>query len=136
MVDEISGQGNSIEERKDLGTDDSATFQYWIGQDKIAEKGERKWIKQSRQIIKRYRDERVEALKESNQFNILWSTVQTLIPTLYARTPEPDVERRFKDDDPTARLSSILIERCLSYSADQFDFDEMMLAVTEDRLLP
>src|SRR6185312_12049550 len=136
MVDEISGQGNSIEERKDLGTDDSATFQYWIGQDKIAEKGERKWIKQSRQIIKRYRDERVEALKESNQFNILWSNVQTLIPTLYARTPEPDVERRFKDDDPTARLSSILIERCLSYSADQFDFDEMMLAVTEDRLLP
>lgn len=136
MVDSIAeGQAGTIDTRKDLGTGDEATFAYWQGQEKIAEREERKWYKQSDKIIKRYRDERPDGNKESN-FNILWSNVQTLIPTLYARTPKADVERRFRDDDPTARLASILLERSITYSADHFDFDDMMLAVTEDKCLP
>jgi hypothetical protein len=136
MVDSISeSQSGTIETRKDLGKEPDATWAFWMGQEKIAEKEERNWYKQARKIIKRYRDERPEANKE-NRFNILWSNVQTLIPTLYARTPKADVERRFRDDDPIARLASTLLERCISYSADQFEFDNVMLSVTEDRLLP
>jgi hypothetical protein len=137
MVDPVSNnQTGTIETRKDLGSEPDATYAYWMGQEKIAEREERKWIKQARKIVQRYRDERPEADKQTNRFNILWSNVQTLIPTLYARTPKADVERRFRDDDPTARLASTLLERCITFSADQFDFDDMMGAVTEDRLLP
>jgi hypothetical protein len=136
MVDSISeSQSGTIETRKDLGKEPDATWAFWMGQEKIADKEERAWYKQARKIVKRYRDERPEANKE-NRFNILWSNVQTLIPTLYARTPKADVERRFRDDDPVARLASTLLERCISYSADQFEFDNVMIAVTEDRLLP
>jgi hypothetical protein len=137
MADSLSeSQSGTIETRKDLGAEPDATFSYWSGQEKIAEKEERKWYKQADRIIQRYRDERSDALREANRFNILWSNVQTLIPTLYARTPKADVERRFRDDDPVGRLASILLERAITYSADHFDFDDMMLAVTEDRLLP
>src|SRR5882724_5335745 len=137
MLDPISeSQTGTIEQRKDLGTGDEALYAYWLGQEKVAEREERKWVKQARKIIQRYRDERSEATKDNNRFNILWSNVQTLIPTLYARTPVADVERRFRDEDPTGRLASELLQRCITYSADHFNFDDVMLAVTEDRLLP
>jgi hypothetical protein len=137
MVDPVSdNQSGTIETRKDLGTGTDATYAYWMGQEKIAEREERKWKIQGRQIVRRYRDERPEADSGKDKFNILWSNVQTLIPTLYARTPKPDVERRFRDDDPVARLASTLLERCITFSADAFEFDDLMIAVTEDRLLP
>lgn len=132
----VVAASGTIEERKDLGTGDAAIWAYWMGQEKIAEKGENKWVKQARKIVQRYRDERPEAAKNNNQFNILWSNVQTLLPTLYARTPKADVERRYRDEDPTGRLASLLLERCISYSADYFNFDDVMGSVTEDRLLP
>lgn len=136
MADAALAQSGTIEERKDLGTGDEALYAYWMGQEKIAEKEEGKWVKQARKIVQRYRDERPEATKNNNQFNILWSNVQTLLPTLYARTPKADVQRRFLDEDDTGRLASLLLERCISYSADYFEFDDVMGSVTEDRLLP
>jgi hypothetical protein len=135
MVD-VTAIGDRIETREDLGTDEAGVFEYWQTQEAIAEKEERSWIKQSRKIVKRYRDERPESTQGLNRFNILWSNVQTLIPTLYGRTPKPDVERRFHDADPVARLASTLIERALAYSVDAFDFDAVMESVVEDRLLP
>jgi hypothetical protein len=138
MVDPTS-IGERIETRDDLGDDEAGVYSYWMTQDEIAEKEEKKWHKRSLQIIRRYRDERAgseEMGTTVSRFNILWANVQTLIPTLYGRTPKPDVVRRFLDADPTARLASTLLERCLSYSVDAFDFDECMEAVVEDRLLP
>ncbi len=130
-------QTDNIETRKDLGTGDEALYAYWMGQEKIAEKEERKWVKQAREIIKRYRDERPESIQSTHRYNILWSNVQTLIPTLYARTPKPDVSRRFTDpDQDTARFASMLLERTLEHQTDSFDFDDVMKAVVEDRLLP
>jgi hypothetical protein len=136
LADLAQSQSGTIEERKDLGTGDAALYAYWMGQEKIAEQEEKKWRGQAKKIVKRYRDERSEANKGNNQFNILWSNVQTLLPTLYARTPKADVERRFRDEDPTGRLASTLLERSILYFADHFNFDDVMGSVTEDRLLP
>jgi hypothetical protein len=135
MVD-VATAGQTIEGREDLGTGDQAIFDYWQGQEAVAEKDERAWIKRARLIVQRYRDERPEADANVHRFNILWSNVQTLKPTLYARTPKPDVDRRFKDPSPVARYASQLLERCLSYSASAFDFDSVVKACVEDRLLP
>src|SRR5262249_33531423 len=133
---DMTGSGDRIERLDDLGNDEAATFAYWEMQEKIAEKEERAWIKRARDIVKRYRDERPQAGQTTTRFNILWSNVQTLLPTLYARTPKPDVERRFHDQDPVGRLAAILLERCLLYAVDAFSFDAVMRAVVEDRLLP
>jgi hypothetical protein len=135
MVD-VAAMGDRIETAGDLGAGDAATFAYWETQERIAEKEERPWFKRAREIVKRYRDERPQGGPRTSRFNILWSNVQTLQPTLYSRTPRPDVERRFHDQDPTGRLAAILIERCLTYAVDAADFDAIMRAVVEDRLLP
>jgi hypothetical protein len=137
-----TNSGQRIETVDDLGSGDAQTFAYWETQEKIAEKEERAWIKRAREIVKRYRDERASDSKNDNRsvsrFNILWSNVQTLKPTLYARTPKPDVQRRFRDQDDTGRLASLLIERCLSYFCDpqHSEYDRAMVAAVEDRLLP
>jgi hypothetical protein len=131
--------GERIEERSDLGADDAATWSYWMGQEAIAEKEERKWIKKAREVVKRYRDERPESIQNTHRLNILWSNVQTLKPTLYARTPKPDVQRRFLDGStPVARYAVTLLDRCLAFAVnnDEVDFDTVMKAVVEDRLLP
>src|ERR1700730_4483894 len=129
---EASASGDCIETLDDLGSGDAARFAYWEMQERIAEKEERAWIKRARDIIKRYRDERPQAAQNSSRFNILWSNVQTLQPTLYARTPKPDVERRFRDQDLAGRLSALLVERCLAYTIDSFAFYTVMRAVVED----
>jgi hypothetical protein len=125
-----------IEQRSDLGDGDAALFAFWQGQERIAEKDEKNWSKRSRAIIKRYRDERPEAMNNTHRFNVLWSNVQTLKPIFYARTPKPDVQRRFLDQDDTGRFASTLLERGISYSLEQHGFDQVMEAVVEDRLLP
>jgi hypothetical protein len=127
-----------IDTEADLGSGDKATYALWMGVERIADKEEGRWIKRARKIIKRYRDERPESMAAVHRFNILWSNVQTLMPTLYARTPKPDVQRRFQDQDDVGRLASTLLERCLSFSLDpaNSDFDSVMLACVEDRLLP
>jgi hypothetical protein len=128
----------SIDTRADLEKGDAGKFSYWMGQDQIAHKETDLWVKRGRKIVKRYRDERPTNStggRSMHRFNILWSNVQTLIPTLYARCPKPDVSRRFLDQDDTGRLASTLLERCLSYSLEECDFDDVMRAVVEDRLL-
>jgi hypothetical protein len=139
MVD-TSDVGERIETREDLGKpkSDAAIFAYWMGQEKVAEKEEKKWIKQGREIVKRYRDERPDSAQNAHRFNIFWSNVETLKPAMYARTPKPDVQRTFKDDDPIGLFAAELLQRCLEYSCEAHErqFDEVMKAVVEDRLLP
>jgi hypothetical protein len=137
MSDPIIGP-DRIDTIDDLDSGNLGLYEFWMGQEKIAEKEEDKWIKRARKVVKRYRDERPESMQMTHRFNILWSNVQTLIPTLYARTPKPDIQRRFKDQDDTGRLASDLLERCISFSLDpsHSDFDAVMLACVEDRLLP
>ncbi len=135
MVD-VTASTDRIEVRDDLGTDDAAKWSFWVGEDRIAGKEDEKWHKRGRKIIQRYRDERPQTGNSVHRLNILWANVQTLKPALYARTPKPDVQRRWLDQDDTGRLASVLLERALSYSLENSDFDRVMEAVVEDRLLP
>lgn len=125
-----------IDQRSDLGTGDSATYEFYMGEDRIAGRDEEKWKKRGRKVVQRYRDERPQTGPGVHRMNILWSNVQTLIPTLYARTPKPDVQRRWLDQDDTGRLASLLLERAIGYSLENSDFDSVMEAVVQDRLLP
>lgn len=134
MVD-VSVATDRIVTEADLGDDDAGKWSFWMGMDKIAGKEEDKWSKRGRAVVKRYRDDRGQTGGQ-HRFNILWSNVQTLIPTLYARTPKADVQRRFLDQDDTGRLASILLERAISYSLDNSGFDAVMEAIVQDRLLP
>lgn len=68
----------------------------------------------------------------STAFNIFHSNIETLVPALYNSPPIPDVRRRFLDDDKVAADAANLIERAISFSIDDYDFDDTMKKVVKD----
>lgn len=77
-----------------------------------------KWQRRGRKIYKKYKDQRSPREESQTRYNILWSNVQTRLPTLYARNPKVVVERRFKDADPIGRVASEILERSIQYTLD------------------
>lgn len=109
----------------------------WLQELKMAKREDEKWIRRGKKIIRRYRDDRQGYSDTSKRYNILWSNVQTLFPSMYGRTPQAQVERRHKDQDPIGRTASQILERALQYELDNYqDFDHAMRCAIMDRLLP
>jgi hypothetical protein len=122
-----------MEDEKPEGEDQAAIARYWINAIQSASTREKNWRERATKVIERYRDEKD---RSTNQFNILWSNVETLKPALYAGIPKPDVRRRFLDADPVAKTASEVLERSLSFCVDSYDFDEVAEGCVEDYLLP
>ena len=97
----------------------------------------KKWTERGEKVVKRYRDERKDIEATDARFNIFWSNVQTLKPAIYARPPNPEVSRRFEDQNDVARVASTILERVLAYEITQYpDFHATISNVVDDRLLP
>lgn len=113
------------------------TAQQWIKAIATYEKEFNKWEKRADKIIRRYRDDPQNSRGYNlAKFNILWSNVQTAIPAVYSRLPQPDVSRRFKDNDPVGRVAALLLERALAYEIDHYpDYRASMEQVVQDRFL-
>lgn len=98
----------------------------------------KKWETRVTQIVKRYRDEGRSTSSDSSEarFNILWSNVQILVPATFARVPQPDVARRFRDQDPVGRVSALLMERGLEFETQHYpDYRDTMRQCVQDRFL-
>ena len=95
-----------------------------------------KWTQRGEKVIKRYRDERKDT-EDDARFNVLWSNIQTLKPAIYGKPPNPEINRRFDDQNDVARVASTILERVISYEIHQFgDFHASLSNVVDDRLLP
>lgn len=97
-----------------------------------------KWKKRAKKIIQKYRDDNRSANNggASVKFNILWSNVQTLVPATFSRLPQPDVSRRFRDNDPVGRVAATLLERALEYEVQHYpDYAASMRQCVYDRFL-
>lgn len=96
-----------------------------------------KWEKRTEIIIKRYRDDGRSATNGTSiRFNILWSNVQTLVPAMFSRLPQPDVSRRFRDTDPVGRVAALILERALEYEVQHYpDYGASMRQTVFDRFL-
>lgn len=115
-----------------------STASRWKDAIELASKKESSWRRMSSKIIKRYRgDDCVDndGEKKRETFNILWSNIETLRPSLYNRTPTPDIRRRYDDKDPIAKAISELLNRSTEYCMDAYDFDGVMTAAVHDSLL-
>lgn len=121
------------------GGKDQGTASAVIAQIDAYEKQFEKWHKRGDAIIKRFRDQRNEsgnATFTDRRFNILWSNVETLRPTLFARLPKVQVERRFKDADPVAKVACEIAERAGNYILETSTFADVLESNVEDYLLP
>ncbi|NYT33914.1 hypothetical protein [Rhizobium sp. WYCCWR 11128] len=101
------------------------------------ERGQRyfkSWIDRCTKIEKIYLQQ-ADQQSAKRRFPMLWANISVLQPAVYARVPQPVVERRFKDSQPVARMASELVERNLAFTADDADLDSLMRAVRDDFLL-
>lgn len=103
------------------------------------EKEFRDWYFQCEKIITKYSDQQNtpdRSARAYKKFNIMWANVQTLLPNVYSRLPEVEVQTLYKDNDPVSRVATILLERvishCLKYNNQ---FHEAMNSCVLDRLL-
>ena len=94
-----------------------------------------KWEGRVEKILKRYRDDRTTTTAQSH-YNILWANVSTLKAATFSRMPKPDVSRRHKDNDPVARVASMLLERALDFEVTNTeDFHHALSSCVSDRFL-
>jgi hypothetical protein len=113
-----------------------ADVQVWLSHISAYEREFKKWEGRNQKIIERYRDEKRKTADSLAKFNILWSNVQTLVPATFARLPQPDVSRRFKDNDPIGRVASLIIERALEFEIQNYpDYRQSLKATVYDRFL-
>ena len=112
------------------------TYEDWYKTISGYEKAYKNWEDRTDRIIKRYRDDNRSRNNTAAKFNILWSNVQTITPAIFARLPQPDVSRRFRDNDPVGRVASMILERALAYEIEHYgDYNSAMKASVQDRLL-
>ncbi|ANL52853.1 hypothetical protein [Rhizobium phaseoli] len=94
------------------------------------------WVDRCTKIEKIYLQQQADQTSAAKRrFPMLWANTSVLQPAVYARVPQPVVERRFKDSQPVARMASELVERNLAFTADDADLDSVMRAVRDDFLL-
>ena len=112
------------------------TYEDWYNTIAGYERAYKEWESRTDRIIKRYRDDSRTRNNPNARFNILWSNVQTITPAIFARLPRPDVSRRFRDNDPVARVASMMLERALDYEITHYgDYKSAMSQSVLDRLL-
>lgn len=127
----------TFETRKDAGEGAKGVWRLWMTALDLAGKTEEDWRKSAEETQERYRDEKRTSVasRKGGRFNILYSTMQTLAPSIYNSTPRPDVRRRFNDRDPVGKVAAQVFERGLSHCVDEYDFDDVMGSTVHDSLL-
>ena len=130
----IDGKGRPTKEQAKK----AKTLQTWLNAISGYEREFKTWEGRVEKIIKRYRDDRVTMGGDTSQarFNILWSNIQTLIPATFSRLPQPDVSRRFRDNDPVGRVASLILERALEFEISHYpDYRATITQSISDRFL-
>lgn len=115
-----------------------AAAQKWTGVIALYEREFKRWEGRVEKILKRYRDDSRNVGSGSGvaRFNILWSNVQTAIPAVFSRLPQPDVSRRHRDNDPVGRVAALLLERGLEFEINHYpDYTAAMRNGVQDRFL-
>lgn len=128
MADSTTGEIVSDKDALKSGFDLPAL---WLKKIERARKDEEGWRRDAEEAIAIYEAGETKDVALPS-FNILHSNVEITVPSLYNSTPIPDVRRRFGDADPAAKIAVDAIERALSFSIDNYDFDGTMEEVTRD----
>ncbi|PDT23917.1 hypothetical protein [Rhizobium hidalgonense] len=109
---------------------------HWQQEIERAQRYFKAWVDRCTKIEKIYLQQQADQTSAAKRrFPMLWANTSVLQPAVYARVPQPVVERRFKDSQPVARMASELVERNLAFTADDADLDSVMRAVRDDFLL-
>jgi len=120
----------------DFGTDKRGIAARWIAELRLSGQDAHRFLTRGRDIERRYMDERTTPERDQARMNIFWSNVQTLKPAIYATPPKAVVQRRYLDQDVTARAASTILQRAIQTNIDQTGWHEATDAAVLDYLIP
>lgn len=112
---------------------ESGKSQYWLELIEDAERVLDPWQSIADGIDKQYAlAERLNGVGRDREFQLFWSNIQVMGPSIYARPPVPVVTPKFKDRRPLYRTASEVLERACSISFDMSDIDQEMISLRDD----
>lgn len=119
-------------------TEQSNDVGYWQEQIDKASKRYGTFHTDGAKVENRYRNEKAnEQYNGQDKYNILYSSVETIKPSLYGQTPKVQATKRFPDrNSPKVTLAVTLAEVVTQYLMEETDFDDIIENVVEDFLLP
>jgi hypothetical protein len=134
----MSQEGGTLVTPADAGKGAPGVVARWIAELDLSDKVEENWRERAKDVADRYRDEKSQNNRDgryssANRYNILYSNIQTICPALYNQSPKPDVRRRYRDADPLGKEISEVLERALSYTMDDCNFDRYMRMAIKDQ---
>jgi len=72
-----------------------------------------------------------------DKYNILYSSTETIKPSLYGQTPKVQVKNRQQDTEDNIKVAAaMLLEQVAQYAVDMLDFDYVMQCTVSDYVLP
>lgn len=131
-----------IESLDEVSKDPGGDLNRWISELQAAEKELDKWRRSARKVVKEYRAERMDISgidpSMERRFNLFSANVNILSTSLMNQTPQPTVNREFKDpSDDVARVAGEILERALSaHNNRNFKTADLMRSVVQDMLVP
>ena len=118
MIDEIQEADGGKYNREDL----DRIGQQWLSRIKASERREDEWMKTAERAENIYLCNNEDG--QAPQFNILFSNVETIVPSIYNSTPKPEIRARHGNmEDPIARQVSNIYERAISAQIDDSRLD-------------
>ena len=112
----------------------------WRAEIVLAEKEVDKWRRRARKIVKEFRSERIEVSgvdpAMERRFNLFAANVNILQTSLINQTPQPTVNREFKDpQDDVGRVACWILERAMaSYNNRNFKMSNILKQIVQDML--
>lgn len=94
----------------------------------------KRWSDRCKKIRDKYRYESSRSAKV-RQYQMLWSNMETMKPSVYTKPPQGVVQQRWKDRDPVASKATELLERGINFSVDANDYNAKFEQVRDDYLL-
>lgn len=107
---------------------------YWMEQISKANKRWETFEQDGDAVFNRYM---LESKYTGDKYNILYSSTETIKPSLYGQTPKCEVKNRQQDtEDATRVAAAMLLEQVGQYAVDMLDFDYVLQNAVSDYLLP
>jgi hypothetical protein len=117
----------------------SASAKAWIDEIRTALRGREAWVRQNKDIIRRFRQmEKVSTpanAPRGRRLSLFWSNIETLKPATFAYAPKPVVRRRYHDEDPLARMTSEVLERAIRFNLEARDTADIFCGARDEYLL-
>lgn len=106
----------------------------WIERITAAGKREKAWLDDAEKAEAAYLCDG-DLPGEVPDFNILHSNVETIVPSIYNSTPQPDIRPRHNNKDPIGKVVSDILERAISAQIDDNALDEEVEYAAQDTFL-